>query len=147
MATSVAHLLLSAEALAALERISTPVDKPAGAALFRRGDEGAGLYLILHGTVRMAPDCDAPDHLWRTFGPGSVLGLPATVSGQPYSLTAMVEEDTQLAFVPRADVLELFRAKPLVCLHAMQTLGEEILAMRSGISDLTDQRKTGVRKS
>ena len=35
-----------------LERIATAVFKPAGDALFRRGDQGSGAYLIRSGKVR-----------------------------------------------------------------------------------------------
>jgi CRP-like cAMP-binding protein len=71
--------------------------------LFRRGDKAVGVFLVRRGKVSLS--LDGTSVISRTLGPGSLLGLPATLSGEPYSLTATVAEDCQLDFIRREAVL------------------------------------------
>ena len=70
------------------------------------------------------------------MGPGSLLGLPATLNGRPYSLTATVAEDCKLVFVRREAVLRLLRQNTFVCFQALQILGSEISDMRRAMDEL-----------
>src|SRR5258706_14619039 len=58
--------------------------------LFRRGDPVFGVFLILSGKVRLGLEKNPRNFPCRDFGPGTVVGLPATLSDSPYSLTAEV---------------------------------------------------------
>jgi CRP-like cAMP-binding protein len=66
----------------------------------------------------------------RVLGPGNVIGLPATFSGEPYSLTAEAAKDCRLDFIPRARLLNLFRHNPQVGYQIVRILSEEIFEMR-----------------
>ena len=55
---------------------------------------------------------------------GEVLGLPATVTGKPYELTAEVIEPTQANFIARQDFLNFLREHGEVGLRVAQQLGE-----------------------
>jgi CRP/FNR family transcriptional regulator len=55
---------------------------------------------------------------------GEVLGLPATVTGKPYELTAEVAEPTQANFVTRADFLAFLSEYGEAALRVAQQLGE-----------------------
>jgi CRP/FNR family transcriptional regulator, cyclic AMP receptor protein len=52
------------------------------------------------------------------------LGLPATVTGKPYELTAEVIEPAQANFISRADFLNFLRENGEVSLRVAQQLGE-----------------------
>jgi CRP-like cAMP-binding protein len=67
----------------------------------------------------------------RILGPGAIAGLPATVSGNPYSLNAKVVEDSELAFVPRNAVMACLQNNPLLCFQVMDMLSGEISDIRS----------------
>jgi CRP-like cAMP-binding protein len=84
-----------------LGAIATPVRKQRGAILFRAGQPGRGAFLIRTGQVRLTLDGNSSLYPARTLGSGAVVGLPATFSGEPYSLTAEVVRDCRLDFVPR----------------------------------------------
>ncbi len=131
MAAPGRNLVPSPELQAELERRATIVLKPKGAILFRRGDEVSGVFLIRSGLVSLALDCQTALYPPRTLGPGSIVGLPATVSGNPYSLTAKVVQDSELAFVPRDAVVECLRKAPLLCFQVMDMLSGEISDVRS----------------
>lgn len=73
------------------------IDVPAGETLFRQGDPGNALYLIISGTISII--IDLPDgnelHL-RTMRAGAVLGEMALYTGDPRSASAQVNEDAVL---------------------------------------------------
>ncbi|MBZ5655606.1 MAG: cyclic nucleotide-binding domain-containing protein [Acidobacteriia bacterium] len=131
MATPVNNLIPSPELKAELDRRATIVFKPKGTILFRRGEDVSGLFLIRSGRVSLALDCETRVYPARILGPGAIVGLPATVSGNPYSLTAKVVEDSELAFVPRDKVLPCLRDNPALCFQVMDMLSGEISHIRS----------------
>jgi CRP-like cAMP-binding protein len=136
MATPGKNLIPSPELQAKLERLATIVFKPKGANLFRRGDDVSGVFLIRRGQVSLALDCETPVYPARILGPGAIAGLPATVSGNPYSLTAKVVEDAELAFVPRDAVLECLHSDPILCFQVMDMLSGEISGIRSAFKQI-----------
>jgi CRP-like cAMP-binding protein len=116
-------------------RVSTPMFKPKGTILFRHGDPGIGLYLIRKGRVCLALESANPAFPPRILSVGSVAGLPATVAGSPYSLTAEVLDDADLAFVPRDAVVECLRRNPQLCFEVMGMLSGEISGTRFAIKN------------
>ena len=125
------NLIPSSELRAELERRATVVFKPKGTILFRRGDNASGVFLILRGQIRLGLDFETPVYPDKSLGAGMVAGLPGTVSGKPYSLTAKVVEDAELAFVPRKAVLACFQESPLLCFQALHMISGEIADVRT----------------
>jgi len=66
----------------------------------------------------------------RRLGSGRVIGLPATFSGEPYSLTAVCATSCRLWFIPRQNLLNLLRRDPDAGLEIVGILSEEIFQMR-----------------
>jgi CRP-like cAMP-binding protein len=117
-----------------LLRLATDViSESKGTVLFQRGDPARGLYLICSGRVSVALDTNNLAYPPRILGPGSVLGLPATVAGSPYSLTAEVVDKAELAFVPRAAMLNCLSTNQALCFEVMQLLSGEISGTRTAI--------------
>ena len=115
-------------------RLATSVSSEAkGTILFRRGDAARGLFLIRSG--RVSVDLDAGNAAFppRILGAGAVVGLPATVAGSPYSLTAEVIDDAELAFVPRPAVLSCLQSNPQLCFEVMDLLSGEISGTRTAL--------------
>ena len=61
---------------------------------------------------------------------GSVLGLPATMSGKPYSLDAEVLEESRIVQVTRQMVLKGLGDNPELCLEVLGLLGREVQQLR-----------------
>jgi len=116
-----------------LEIVGSPIKKGLGSFLFRRGDEVSGVFLISRGAIRLGLERDLPGFPARRLGPGSVVGLPATLSDMPYSLTAEVLEESEVVYVPRPQLLDLLREKPDLCFHVMTILSEELTQTRAAI--------------
>ena len=58
-------------------------------------------------------------------GPGEML-LSAAVSGTPYEVTAEVLDDSQVAFVPRKDMLRFLRGHRDACLQVVHLLSQDL---------------------
>jgi CRP-like cAMP-binding protein len=75
--------------------------------------------------VRNMPKLD------RFFPTGSLLGLPATFTGRPYSLTALTVVQSEVLHVTRGEFLQLMREHPDLCLEATNMLGRELTFIQS----------------
>ena len=93
--------------------------------LFRQDGKSAGVFLVCKGKVLMGVR-DMPK-LDRVFSAGSLLGLPATFTGHPYSLTAVAVVQSDIVHVPREEFLQLMRERPNLCREATDMLGCELL--------------------
>lgn len=131
MATQGTNLIPSTELKAELQQRATIVFKPKGTILFRRGEDVSGMYLIHSGRVSLTLDCETTLYPPRILGPGAIAGLPATVSGNPYSLTAKVVDDAELAFIPRDAVVQCLQNNPTLCFEVMDMLSGEISDIRA----------------
>ena len=131
MAAKPGDLVVSPAMREQLLRLATAMSKAKGSILFQHGDAVLGLFLIRSGKVRLALDGANSSFPSRVLGPGSIAGLPATVAGSPYSLTAEVIEDAELAFVPRLALLECLQQNSQLCFEVMDMLSGEISQTRS----------------
>jgi CRP-like cAMP-binding protein len=109
-----------------LEALASTRREQPNAVLFRRGEAARGVYLIRRGAVVLSLD----DGRHRRAGRGWILGLPATFSGEPYSLTAKTVENCEFAFIPREKVIEFVRANPALAMHLLEILATEVSAVR-----------------
>jgi len=107
--------------------------KEKGTILFRAGQSCRGVFVIRSGQVQLS--LGAPGKLYppHTVGPGFVVGLPATFSGEPYSLTAEAKSTCRLDFIARAKLLGLLRQNPEAGFQVLRLLSEEIFAMRKAV--------------
>lgn len=107
--------------------------EPKGAVLFRRDEPAFGIFLVRKGSVslRLESAEEGTPILDRTATLDSIVGLPGTLSGGRYSLTAVTLEECELAFIDRLVLIELIRSDPGLGLELMRALGEEVLQMRA----------------
>ena len=128
---SINNLISSAELREELERLSTSITKPKGSILFRRGEKPLGLFLVRRGRVGLCLDGKTKAYPVRKLGSGAIVGLPARVSGKPYSLTAEVLQESELAFVPRHLVVSCLKNNPILGFEVINMLSSEICDIRS----------------
>jgi CRP-like cAMP-binding protein len=113
-----------------LQAIGEPVLKPKGTVLLREGQPGGGAFLIKSGSVNMTLAANPKLYPSRRLGCGRVIGLPATFSGEPYSLTAECATNCRLYFIPRQNLLELIQHDPSAGFQIVRILSDEIFQMR-----------------
>ena len=114
-----------------LEPLGSRRHAAGGTVLFRQGEAVTGAYLVVSGRVDLRLGTEHSKRIvGRTAGPDAVLGLPATISGEPYSLTATTLEPCELVFIQRDDVLTALRTHPARAMALLQTLAHEVHHLR-----------------
>ena len=107
-----------------LEQGSEKIRVPKSTLLFRRGEKASGMFLVLRGRVTLDFGVDTP--LARSCGPGALVGLPATLTKQTYSMTATVTDDAELGFWSIRELEALLRRRPDLC-HALLAILSETM--------------------
>lgn len=116
---------LSPTALQRLSAITSASSYPKGATLFVEGQTARGVFVLCNGRVKLSTSSvDGKTLIVRIADPGEVLGLPATITGKPYELTADVVEPVQANFISRTDFLNFLRDHGEAALRVAQQLGE-----------------------
>jgi CRP/FNR family transcriptional regulator, cyclic AMP receptor protein len=114
---------LSDHARQNLDAISSSATYPKGAVLFVEGQEARGVFIICNGRVKMS--ASAPDGkalILRITEPGEVIGIPGTISGKPYELTAEAMEPIQANFIPRREFLQFLQQNGEAALRIAELL-------------------------
>lgn len=117
-----------AELIAALQQRASLFTHPKGTVLFREGEPSRGVYLLLEGSARLSLQRD--DHRTvqvRTVGAGYLLGLPGTILNRAYLFTAKLAQDSRVAFIESAELIEFLRQHSDLCLDVVEMLGGELL--------------------
>lgn len=108
-----------------LSTITLASTYPKGATLFVEGQTGRGVFILCSGRVKLSTtSIDGKTLIVRLAEPGEVLGLPATVTGTIYELTAEVVEPAQANFISKQDFLNFLREHGEVALRVAQQLGQ-----------------------
>jgi CRP/FNR family transcriptional regulator, cyclic AMP receptor protein len=98
---------------------------PKGATLFVEGQSPRGVFILCSGKVKLSTtSADGRSLILRISETGEVLGLPATVTGKPYELTADVIESSQANFISKEDFSRFLREHGEAALRVAQQLGE-----------------------
>ena len=112
-------------ALQRLETITSAAAYPKGATLFVEGQSPRGVFVLCSGRVKLSTtSADGKTLILRIADAGEVLGLPGTVTGKDYELTAEVIETAQANFISRTDFLSFLREHGEAALRVAQQLGE-----------------------
>lgn len=118
-----------------LQAVATPVLKDKGTVLFQMGQPCRGAFLIRSGQVQLSLDTVSSLYPARTVGPGFIVGLPATFSGEPYSLTAETKSRCRLEFISRRKLLSLLHQNPDAGLQILRLLSEELFFIRKLVNN------------
>jgi len=137
---------LSPEVLQAFEAVKCATAYPKGAVLFAEGQMPSAIFVLCQGRVKMSVCAgDGKILLVRIAEPGEVLGLSATVSGQPYELTAETVEPSQVNLVKRHDLLRFLKDHPEACFNVAQQLSETFRTVCKEVRVLGLSRTAGQR--
>lgn len=98
-----------------------------GAVLFDHGSAADGVYLVESGQVRvLLPIAQSRLQLLELAGPGAILGLSESMSGERYRVTAEAGDHTTVAFISREDFLEFLRQHSDFCMQVVRLLSEDL---------------------
>jgi CRP/FNR family cyclic AMP-dependent transcriptional regulator len=118
---------LPADALQAFDEIKSVTASPRGTVLFSEGRPPRGVFLLCNGRAKLSISSESGKRLMlRVAGPGEVLGLSSSLSGQPYELTAETMDACQIVSVRRKDLLKFLRDHPDACLQIVHLLSGDL---------------------
>lgn len=104
---------LSPVSLRDFEAVKSSTVYPAGAVLFLEKQDPRGVFVLCGGEVKLSISSSGGKTLiLKIAKPGDVLGLMATVTGNPYEVTAETLHPCQVLFVRRDDFLRFIARHP-----------------------------------
>ncbi|MEI2736628.1 MAG: Crp/Fnr family transcriptional regulator [Rhodoblastus sp.] len=104
-------------------RFARLINVAKGETLFRKGDPGGSLMVIVEGAIRitsMSPN--GRELLFNLVGGGEMLGEIAVLDGGPRTAEAVAQSDCLLAVIERRDLLALVAASPEAALYLINCL-------------------------
>lgn len=112
---------------------------PPETVLFRKGDPGGTMFLIVSGEVRIfLHDEQGNDITLRSLGAGQILGEYSTLDHKPRSASVSSLTLLETFVLERADFLDLLRERPLVGIELMRGFAERIRYATSYLERLYD---------
>lgn len=95
---------------------------PAGATLFKAGDPGVYMYVLLKGEARIMVE----DVIVEIAGPGSVIGEMALIDALPRSASVHCVSECSFAQIDRPRFEFLVRQNPTFSLEVMKIMSERL---------------------
>jgi CRP-like cAMP-binding protein len=124
------------ELIEALEKRSSTVICEEESKLFTQGGNPKGLYILRKGTATLSMESPTGGILMSiTLSPGSLLGLPALIGNEPYTLTATAQKGSEFGFVSREDFNSLMLTDPSLAVRILRVLAAEVRTARHAISE------------
>jgi CRP/FNR family transcriptional regulator, cyclic AMP receptor protein len=94
-----------------------------GAAIFRNGDDGASLFVVSAGIVRISRTTGAGRGVvFNLVGPGDIFGEVALLDGSPRTADATAVTDCDLIEIDGRAFLTLMRTQPQIAPELLQVL-------------------------
>jgi CRP-like cAMP-binding protein len=98
--------------------------------LFREGEPGKCVYLILAGEIGLFLPLTPMERMGFRARSGAFVGLPAAFSNESYSMAAIARKGTQVALMSRDKFCDLVAADPVLALDVLRILAAETRAAR-----------------
>ncbi len=115
------------DAISSFDVIKEQANLGKGALLFAEGRPSRGVFILCDGRAKLSICSESGKRLMlRVAGPGEVLGLGATLSGDSYEVTAELLDSAQVSFVKRKDLLKFLRENPSVCMEVVRRLSDDL---------------------
>lgn len=122
-----------------------PLTVPATGLIFREGDEGAGLFLLLTGSVEiLKQDPDGAEQRIATVDAPTVLGEMSLVTDGRHSATARALTECELRLLGKQRFRRLLQGDNLAAYKLLSTIAEvlarRLLRMDEKVLELLSQR-------
>jgi hypothetical protein len=120
---------LTLEQLASVDRLMVTRHYVKGETIFRRGDVGAELYVVVEGEIRIHLDHAGREVTLARHGPGGVVGEMSVFDDEPRSASAQASVDTAVRVLRRDRLQAIVHEHPEVLLEFIKNLSERLRAM------------------
>lgn len=106
--------------------------------LFRRGDEGDGVYAVISGQVCVFADtADGDETVIAVRGPGEVVGEMSLLDDMPRSASARAQSDVEAAWVSREQFEAWIAAHPAAAREMLTALAQRLREATDQIAEVS----------
>jgi len=126
--------------LQALEAHSTLVPCCCDVVLFRQGEMSTGIFIVRSGSASLLMKAENGVEVAHiTVTAGSILGLPAIVSKEPYTLSAMANKGSEVSFVELEAFEGVMQEQPSLLPKVLEVLAAEVRSARLALTELLEK--------
>jgi len=130
---------LTLEQLASLDRLMVTRHYAKGETVFRRGDVGAELYVVVDGEIRVHLDHAGREVTLARHRSGNVLGEMSVFDEEPRSASAQAMADTTVRVLRRDRLQAIVHEHPEVLLEFIKSLSQRLRAMDANLEASTPE--------
>jgi CRP-like cAMP-binding protein len=134
---------LSAAELDAVAAIAETREIGAGKELFREGDPGDGLFLVVSGEIDVVKRGPSGEHSLARLGAGGVLGEMSLITADARSATGRALSDARVLHLPAARFRALLESGSTAALKIVAAIAEvlarRVAKMNGMVLDLAEQ--------
>src|ERR1700728_5274977 len=112
-----------------LARELEPVNVAAGQVIFRQGDAGEGLFVVVSGRLRISVAADGPERVLYDLGRGSIVGDMALLTDRPRAATVHAVRDSDLLLLRVSSFTSLLERNPALVTGTIRLLVDRLLAV------------------
>ncbi|HVU92406.1 MAG TPA: cyclic nucleotide-binding domain-containing protein, partial [Jatrophihabitans sp.] len=112
------------------------LDAPAGTVLFKQGDAGDFLYLVVSGSVNLTRRDGGRDRLVAVVGPGEHFGELSLLDPGPRTASARTADGTRLARLDKATLDGWMLERPEIALQMLRVVSRRLRRTRADLADL-----------
>jgi CRP-like cAMP-binding protein len=128
---------LDDEAADALRRSMVEVHLARGEILFREGEPGDRLYVVIDGKIKLGrTSADGRENLLSVLGPGEMFGELSLFDPGPRTATATAVTDATVLGVGHADIKPWLAERPQVAGQLLQALSQRLRRTNDIVADL-----------
>lgn len=128
---------LPADAAERLNRIAERRELARGQAVFRQGEPGASMYVILSGKVRMTRPADpGKENILTLLGPGDLFGELTLFDPAPRKATATATTDVSLAVFTASAMKAWLSTEPEAAWHFIHLLASRLRRTNDALENL-----------
>jgi hypothetical protein len=120
---------LTLDQLASIDRLMVTRHYVKGESIFRKGDVGAELYVVLEGEIRVHLDHDGHEVTLAKHGPSKVVGEMSVFDDQPRSASAQATEETTVRVLRRDRMQAIVHEHPEVLMEFIKNLSQRLRVM------------------
>ncbi|MEO8745258.1 MAG: cyclic nucleotide-binding domain-containing protein [Candidatus Dormiibacterota bacterium] len=128
---------LTLEQLSSIDRLMVTRHYVKGESIFRKGDVGAELYVVLEGEIRVHLDHDGHEVTLARHGPSKVVGEMSVFDDQPRSAAAQASENTTVRVLRRDRMQAIVHEHPEVLLEFVKNLSQRLRVMDEKLESAT----------
>jgi CRP/FNR family transcriptional regulator len=128
---------LDEEASTVLREAMTSREVPRGHVVFREGDAGDRLFVVMDGKVKISrASSDGRENLLAVLGRGEMFGELSLFDPGPRTATATAITDSTLASLDHDDLRPVLLDRPAVAVHLLRALAQRLRRTNEAMADL-----------